>query len=116
MSVDAASGPAHISADEAVRRVAAGSVLVDVREQNEWDRGHAPEALFLPMSQLADGIDGLPDSEPLLIICHSGARSLRVATALHDAGYDVINVDGGMEAWTSAGGVVVSENDESPLA
>jgi rhodanese-related sulfurtransferase len=49
-----------------------------------------------------------------LVICHSGQRSQRVATALVDAGKDAINVIGGMLAWQQAGGDVVAEGSEPP--
>lgn len=84
-----------------------GAVLVDVREQWEWDAGHAPTAIFIPMSELGNRLDELPGGE-ILVICHSGARSGRVVEALRPRGYDAVNVAGGMLAWQAAGGDVVA--------
>lgn len=96
----------EINTDEAIELVAGGAILVDVREQDEWDAGHAPTALFLPMSELKDRVDELPTDRQLLVICHSGGRSLRVTNFLVTAGYDAVNVVGGMSAWAAQGGPV----------
>lgn len=99
---------AQIAADEAIALVAGDGWLLDVREQNEWDAVHSPDAHLIPMGELNGRIDEIPDDVPLVVICHSGYRSWQVTRALVDAGYDAVNVAGGMEAWQSAGGVVVT--------
>jgi rhodanese-related sulfurtransferase len=104
----------EVSAAEAIVEVKAGTILLDVREQDEWDRGHAPGATFLPMSLLPAGVDGLPEGQRLLVVCHAGSRSLRVTKALLDAGYDAVNVAGGMLDWADAGGEVVTDSGEAP--
>lgn len=97
----------EIDASAAIAAVDQGAVLIDVREQGEWDAGHAPQAILLPMSELDDRLDELPDGE-LLIVCHSGMRSARVTAALVARGLDAVNVEGGMIAWQAAGGAVVT--------
>ena len=77
-----------------------GAVLLDVREQQEWDAGHAPQALHVPLSSLEAA--ALPPG-PVLAICRSGNRSGVAAQQLADAGVDVRNVAGGMLAWAEAG-------------
>jgi rhodanese-related sulfurtransferase len=98
----------QIPAEDAIALVAGDGWLLDVREQDEWDRGHAPDAHLLPMGLVGDRIDEIPRDVPLVVICHSGYRSWQVTKALVEAGYDAVNVAGGMEAWQSAGGVVVA--------
>jgi rhodanese-related sulfurtransferase len=88
----------------AIAMSAAGTVLVDVREQDEWDAGHAPAAHLVPMSTISDHLDELPKDEQFLVICHSGGRSRRVTDMLLAAGFDAVNVEGGMMAWRDAGG------------
>jgi rhodanese-related sulfurtransferase len=107
---------AEIAVDEALSRVAGGTYLLDVREQDEWDRGHAPTAHLIPMSVIQERVAELPEGEPLLVICHSGYRSYTVTKALVAAGYDAASVAGGMEAWQSAGGEVVQDTSQPPLA
>jgi rhodanese-related sulfurtransferase len=96
----------EINPDEAIELVAGGAVLIDVREQDEWDAGHAPTAQLLPLSSIKDRLDELPTDRQLLIICHSGGRSARVTDFLLVEGYDAVNVLGGMTAWAAAGGPV----------
>lgn len=101
----------EVSAAEALKRAAAGSYVFDVREQDEWDRGHSPLAHLVPMSQLGEHLDEVPKDEEVLVVCHAGGRSLRVTKALSDAGYQVVNVEGGMLAWVEAGGDIVAEGE-----
>ena len=91
-----------------------GTVLLDVREQHEWDRGHSPLALFVPMSQLRVRIDEIPEDCTVLVLCHAGQRSASVAAALREAGYDAVNVAGGMIAWHAAGGELAAKGDQTP--
>ena len=99
----------QISAEDAIQRVAGGSWLLDVREQSEWDGGHSPDAHLIPMGQVMDRLDEIPTDSEIVVVCHSGYRSWQVTTALVSGGYDAVNVAGGMEAWHSAGGVVVTD-------
>jgi rhodanese-related sulfurtransferase len=103
-----------VSAEEAIALVAGGTVLLDVREHNEWDAGHAPDARLLPMSQIQSRIDEVPADTPILVVCHSGARSARVTDWLLQEGYDAANISGGMVAWQLAGGPIESEGPDAP--
>jgi rhodanese-related sulfurtransferase len=113
-------GEARVSVDEAYRRTHgadAQAVLLDVREQGEWDAGHAPGAVFAPLSGLSLGA-ALPDAaqgRPLVLVCRSGNRSQRAAKLLAGHGADVVDVKGGMKDWAAAGHPVVDErgNDGS---
>jgi rhodanese-related sulfurtransferase len=77
--------------------------LLDVREDDEWAAGHAPDAVHIPMSELAGRLDELPQDENLYVICRSGGRSARVTAYLNANGWDAVNVDGGMRSWAAAG-------------
>jgi rhodanese-related sulfurtransferase len=83
-------------------------VLVDVREPAEWSAGHAPGAVHLPLGELHP--DRLPAAERLLCICRSGARSSKAVAALRNAGFDAVNVAGGMNAWHAHGLPVVRDD------
>ena len=110
-----ARGLPSISARDALDRVATKDVvLIDVREQYEWDAGHSPRARSLPMSELNVRLSELPHDQLLAVVCHSGSRSARVASAIIEAGYDAVNVEGGMLAWVQAGGEIVSEGPGEP--
>ena len=109
-------GVEQVTATEAIEASQLGAWLVDVREQYEWDEAHAPAARHVPMSVVGHHLADLPQHERILVICRSGARSDRVAGALIRAGFDAVNVAGGMEAWQSAGGEVVAASGEPPRA
>lgn len=79
------------------------AVLLDVREPDEWRAVRAPGALHIPMRQLSTSAHLLPGTGTIVCICHVGARSAVVAEALVGAGYDAVNVAGGMDAWAAAG-------------
>ncbi|MBN4927420.1 rhodanese-like domain-containing protein [Hoyosella rhizosphaerae] len=82
-------------------------VVVDVREQDEWDKGHAPGAVHIPMADIPARLDELDPDDELFIVCRSGGRSFRVIQWLNTVGYDATNVTGGMVAWQKAGRTVV---------
>jgi rhodanese-related sulfurtransferase len=84
-----------------------GTVLVDVREHDEWDAGHAPQAMHIPLGELPDRVGELPTDQRVLVVCHSGVRSARATAWLVQGGYDAVNLDGGMVDWARAGLPVV---------
>jgi len=89
---------------EARRRQQAGALLIDVRERVEWEAGHAPGALLVPLGQLPARLAELPPARELLLVCRGGARSARARRLLLARGYPrVTNVAGGMLAWARAG-------------
>ena len=105
-----------ITAVDAITLTEIGGWLLDVREQDEWDRGHAPSAHAVPLSELNSRLAEIPTDQPILVVCLAGSRSLRAASVLADAGVDAVDVSGGMLAWVSAGGPVVSEGvDEARI-
>ncbi|HEY8912231.1 rhodanese-like domain-containing protein [Lacisediminihabitans sp.] len=104
----------EVSAVEAIALTAGGAMLLDVREQDAWDRGHSPLAKLVPMSMLPEGLEDVPTDQRVLVVCHAGSRSLRVTNALLDAGYEAVNVVGGMLAWTAAGGEIVADGADAP--
>lgn len=87
--------------------------LLDVREPDEWDAGHAPGAHHLPMMEIPVRMAEVPADIDVVVVCRSGARSGRVVSYLIGNGWDnVRNLDGGMQSWAAAGRDVVSENGQ----
>ena len=62
------------------------AVLLDVREDDEWAAGRAPGAVHIPMTELAQRLDEVPDGDPVYVICRSGGRSARVHRLPEPAG------------------------------
>lgn len=91
---------AEVSADEARGRQAAGALIVDVRERDEWNAGHIAGALHIPLGHLGQNLDKLDRSRDLIIVCRSGNRSAAATQALVQGGFSrVSNLTGGMIAW-----------------
>ncbi len=91
-----------------------GAFLLDVREDDEWNAGHAPQAVHVAMGSVADRIDEIPADRIVVCVCRVGGRSGAVANALAEAGYDVRNLDGGMLAWEAADFTVVDGPGDGP--
>ena len=91
----------EVTAEEGHRLVEEGAFLLDVREADEWDAGRAPVAVWIPLGEIAARAAELPRDRRIVAICRTGARSLAVASALIGAGYDAVNLEGGMRAWAA---------------
>jgi glyoxylase-like metal-dependent hydrolase (beta-lactamase superfamily II)/rhodanese-related sulfurtransferase len=88
--------------DARLREGRAGRV-VDVRRPPEWQAGHIPNAVHLPLNTLAQNVGALAANEPLAVICAGGFRSSIATSILEQQGFTkVTNVVGGMAAWKNA--------------
>ncbi|MFZ3452071.1 rhodanese-like domain-containing protein [Arthrobacter sp. 7Tela_A1] len=97
-----------------VTAIPEGARILDVREDYEWEAGHAPDALHIPLDQLPERLDDLDPDTDLAVICRSGGRSARATQWLEAHGYSAVNVTGGMGAWLEAGQPMVSDNGQEP--
>ena len=75
--------------------------VVDVREQEEYDALHLDGVTLLPLSELLDRYTELDKDQSYYVICKSGRRSAGACQFLEEQGYDVTNVQGGMDAFES---------------
>ena len=78
-----------------------GATLIDVREDDEWAAGHAPDAVHVRLGDLDPA--AYPPEQKLVVVCRSGARSSTAVAALTDAGRAAHNLSGGMKAWHEDG-------------
>ena len=85
-------------------------VLLDVREDDEWQQGHVEGAQHIPMGDVPARIAEIDGDAKLFVMCHLGGRSQRVAQYLARNGFEPINVTGGMAAWAAAGRPVVTDD------
>ncbi len=97
----------EIDIAEAAARHAAGATVIDVREPHEYVEGHVPGARLIPLGEIAERAGEVPSDSEILMICRSGARSLKAGEILRSYGLQVINVSGGTLAWIDAGHRVV---------
>lgn len=98
----------EVDVDEAIGLVESQQVKVlDVRRQTEFAGGHLPGAVNIAHTRLAGRMDEVPQGGRLLVNCLGGGRSARASAFLKRAGYDVVNLKGGMNAWEKSTATVV---------
>lgn len=79
------------------------AVLLDCREQDEWDEAHIDGSVLIPMIQLPERIREIDTSKEIICVCRSGNRSGKVAAWLINNGFHAMNMTGGILAWKAAG-------------
>ena len=102
---DPSSLPLNISAETTAQYQNRDDVLlIDVREQWEYDESHIPGITLIPMSELEGRLSEIPTDKEVIVTCRSGNRSSQVTSYLQGLGYDnVHNMEGGILAWQAAG-------------
>ena len=79
-------------------------VLIDVREQFEYDEAHIPGVTLIPLGEVPQRLDEFPTDKTVIVTCRSGNHSGQATDFLRENGYDnVHNMAGGINAWKSAG-------------
>ncbi|PKM50074.1 MAG: rhodanese-like domain-containing protein [Firmicutes bacterium HGW-Firmicutes-7] len=76
------------------------TIIVDVREEFEFKKGHIPQAKLMPLGTIPKNLSELNKSKKIIVVCASGSRSRSAASFLSDEGYQVYNLMGGMMAWS----------------
>lgn len=102
-----------VSIDGVPNPLPEGLVVLDVREQVEWDHAHIEGALHIPLGELVQRLDEVPTTQTL-VVCKVGGRSAQATAWLTQQGRDVVNLDGGMLDWAAAGRPMVSETGQPP--
>lgn len=96
--------------------------VLDVRQVGEYEEFHLPGARLVPLVDLPDRLDDIPNDRPVIIYCASGGRSMAAASLLEGQGFpEVVNMVGGVMAWQGHGafgpmelGMVAFEGTETP--
>lgn len=100
----------EVTAREVQDRMARGEplVLIDIREQNEWNLGHAASALYIGRGVLESQIESrVPREATVVLYCASGNRSALAARTLAEMGYtNVASLAGGFRDWAASGGAI----------
>lgn len=80
------------------------AIIVDVREQDEWQDGHIPGAKHIPLGDMQARAEEILSSPAVIFVCRSGSRSASAAKAFERVGHpDVSSLAGGLQAWQRAG-------------
>ena len=95
----------QITAGELTDRMGRGeAVVIDVRGRAEWEAGHMPGVVNIPVGYLRDHLDEIPRDRPIVVHCQSGARSAIAASLLRANGLtNVLNLSGGFGEWERSG-------------
>lgn len=94
---------ADISPEQAAARIASGALLIDVRQDYEWEAGRIAEATHVPLEQLPSKAPELDRERTIVFQCRSGARSALATRLFREAGFDAYNLAGGLRDWVDAG-------------
>ena len=100
----AATAPVKI--EQAEKKLAEGAQLLDVRTKEEWDEGHLKGAKLVTVTEdgfLEKAKAVLDPKKPVVVYCRSGKRSAMAVEQLRAAGFTVVDIEGGIIAWTAAG-------------
>jgi rhodanese-related sulfurtransferase len=96
---DADATPKEISRAEAREMLENGAQLVDVRADHEWEAGHLPGAVHIPLDELSERAAEIDKDRPVILYCRGGNRSAMATTALAEAGYDAAKLSEGAVGW-----------------
>lgn len=97
-----------------VQELPADAVILDVREDDEWQAGHIDGATHIPIAEIPQRFDEVPEAEALYLVCRGGGRSAQVAVWLNANGIPAVNVDGGMIAWAAASKPMTTDTGTPP--
>jgi hydroxyacylglutathione hydrolase len=93
-----------MNAHQAHQALQEGAVPFDVREQREFESGHIPGSIHIPLGSLESHLDRLPRENPILVYCGHGERSATDLSLLERAGFGpLLNLDGGIGDWKGGG-------------
>jgi rhodanese-related sulfurtransferase len=98
----------EVTPAEALEEKDAGAVFLDVREANEWNMGHIPGALFVPLASVESRVEELiPHERRVIVYCARGNRSAVAADRMQNLGYkNVVSMSAGIAGWSDAGGEI----------
>ncbi len=93
----------EVTVEELESALQSGARLIDVRELDEYEAGHVPGAILVPLGSVPEALEQFAPDATTYVICRSGARSYRACEFLVDQGLDAVNVEGGTMAWIISG-------------
>jgi len=98
----------EVSTEDLASAIDSDVTVLDVREDFEFVERHVPNALHIPLGEVLDRIEEIDKARPVYVICAVGGRSLTVADALRQLGFDAASVAGGTNLWALEGRATAS--------
>jgi len=102
----------NVTADEVYKMLSSNKdyFILDVRSKEEFDSGHIEGAYLIPVSELENRSQELPQDKPVIVYCMSGSRSTSAANILLEKGFkEIFNMTGGITEWQNKGFPVIVE-------
>ncbi len=94
--------PLTVNVEDAYELRENGAFVLDVREVNEWEVVHIPDATLIPLGELESRLEEIPKDQEILVVCRSGNRSATGRDILLNAGFtNVTSLSGGMNDWVA---------------
>jgi len=94
--------PLTVNVEDAYELREKGAFVLDVREVNEWEVVHIPDATLIPLGELESRLEEIPKDQEILVVCRSGNRSATGRDILLNAGFtNVTSLSGGMNDWVA---------------
>ena len=104
--------PLEIGVDDLAGLVSSGVRLIDVRQPDEYEDGHVPGAILVPLAEVPDRVAEFGSAgDVVYVVCKAGGRSARACEFVRRSGVHAVNVAGGTDAWILSGRASV----EGPL-
>ena len=98
------SSSSQISVAQALDKFHSGAFILDVRTSEEWNQGHIPSSILIPLDQLPGRLSEVPRDRDVVVVCRTGVRSAQGLQILQQAGFTrAASMTGGMDAWQAAG-------------
>jgi len=96
--------PKEVTVAKAAELRDGGAFILDVRQPEEWNAGHIPDATLIPLDQLPSRVNEVPKDQTVVVVCRSGNRSAAGRDILLEAGFkSVTSMGGGMNSWAAKG-------------
>lgn len=96
--------PGEISVEQAAEKREQGAFFLDVREPEEWQQVHIPGSILIPLGELPDRLEEVPEGKEIVVVCRTGRRSAQGRDILLDAGFkEVTSMAGGVAQWQAQG-------------
>ena len=103
VSLSNQSSPLEINVTEAYQKMENGAFILDVREPYEWVEHHIDGSTLIPLGELANRLDEIPQGEEIVVVCRSGNRSQTGRDILLNGGFEqVTSMAGGLNGWLAA--------------
>ncbi len=101
-----------VESEKVENLIETGSILIDVREDDEWIAGHHSKAVHIAMGTISDKLDFFDKKNNYIVVCRSGARSAKVTKFLINEGFDASNLDGGMKSFSQISDKIVNSEGQ----